>query len=119
MHIPPGTGEDYYLRMLLNIPRECTYYEDIRTVDTTVYPNFGEACYVLGRLEDDKEYIDAIKKANQWASADYVRRSFVVLLLSNFLTRPEYAQDTCWSYPAEDVLFNQQKLLNDPRLIYF
>lgn len=119
MHIHPGTGEDYYLRMLLNIPRECTYYEDIRTVDTIVYPNFGEACYVLGRLEDDKEYIDAIKKANQWASADYVRRSFVVLLLSNFLTRPEYAQDTCWSYPAEDVLFKQQKLLNDPRLIYF
>lgn len=55
MHVPPGTGEDYYLRLLLNVQRGCTCYEDIRTVGNIVYPTFKEACYVLGLLEDDKE----------------------------------------------------------------
>lgn len=65
----------------------CTCYEDIRTIDNIVYTTFREACYKLSLLEDDKEYTDASKEANQWASMNYVRRLFVILLSSN-----------CWSY---------------------
>lgn len=55
IHVSPGTGEDYYIRLLLNIQWGCTYYEDIRTVDNIVYPTFKEACYAFALLEDDKE----------------------------------------------------------------
>ncbi|KAI9124888.1 hypothetical protein K1719_004215 [Acacia pycnantha] len=36
------------------------------------YLNCREACYALGLLDDDKEYIDAIKEASSWASGNYL-----------------------------------------------
>ncbi|KAL7111175.1 hypothetical protein ACP275_05G071400 [Erythranthe tilingii] len=72
-NVPPRKGEDYYLRLILNIQRGCTCYEDIRKVFDTVYTTFRDACYVLGLLDDDKEYIDATIKVNTWASGDYIR----------------------------------------------
>lgn len=60
----PGKGEDYYLKLLLNIQRGCTSPEDIRAVDNVVYPTFRDGCNALRLLDDDKQYIDAIKEAN-------------------------------------------------------
>ncbi|KAL7145491.1 hypothetical protein ABFS83_07G088000 [Erythranthe nasuta] len=42
-NVPPGKGEDYYLRLLLNIQRGCTCYEDIKKVFDIVYPTFRDA----------------------------------------------------------------------------
>ncbi|KAI9087105.1 hypothetical protein K1719_030940 [Acacia pycnantha] len=67
-HCTPAQGELYYLRLLLTKVRGAKTYTDIRTVNTVVYPTFREACYALGLLDDDKEYIDAIKEASSWAS---------------------------------------------------
>ncbi|KAL7096997.1 hypothetical protein ACP275_10G115200 [Erythranthe tilingii] len=52
-NVPPGKGEDYYLRLLLNIQRGYTCYEDIRKVFDTVYPTFRDACYVLVRSKGE------------------------------------------------------------------
>lgn len=41
-----------------------TCYEDMRTVNGVMYPSFKDACYAMGLLDDDKEYIEAIKKAS-------------------------------------------------------
>ncbi|KAL7135311.1 hypothetical protein ABFS83_11G085000 [Erythranthe nasuta] len=109
-NVPPGKGEDYYLRLLLNIQRGCTCYEDIRKVFDIVYPTFMDACYVLGLLDDDKEYIDAIKEVNTWASGDYIRRLFAVMLLSNSLSRSEYVWKSCWLDLAEGIAYKQQRL---------
>ncbi|KAL7132310.1 hypothetical protein ABFS83_12G064800 [Erythranthe nasuta] len=101
-NVPLGKGEDYYLRLLHNIQRGCTCYEDLRKVFDIVYPTFRDACYVLGLLDDDKEYIDAIKEVNTWASGDYIRRLFAVMLLSNSLSRPEHVWQSCWLDLADD-----------------
>ena len=61
---PPGSGEIYYLRLLLNFVRGPTCYKEIRTVDGVVYPTFRDACYTRGLLDDDREYIDAIYEAS-------------------------------------------------------
>ncbi|KAI9073841.1 hypothetical protein K1719_044193 [Acacia pycnantha] len=37
------------------------------------FSNIREACFALGLLDDDKEYIDAIKEASSWASRNYLR----------------------------------------------
>lgn len=53
-YVPPGSGEQYYQRILLNIVKGPESYEDIRTVNGVLYPTFKEAYYILGLLEDDK-----------------------------------------------------------------
>ncbi|XP_071729153.1 uncharacterized protein [Rutidosis leptorrhynchoides] len=71
MHfVPPKSGECYYLRILLNKVIGPTCYEDIQTVNGTLFDTFKEACYDMGLLNDDKEYIDSIRETHQWASDD-------------------------------------------------
>ncbi|XP_016172760.1 uncharacterized protein LOC107615170 [Arachis ipaensis] len=72
-HVPCGNGEDYYLKLLLNIQKGCLSFVELRTVEGVVYGTFKEACYVLGLFQDDKEFIDAIFEAGTWASANYIR----------------------------------------------
>nr|XP_010911187.1 uncharacterized protein LOC105037195 [Elaeis guineensis] len=59
-YTPPESGEIYYLRTLLNIVKGPTCYEDIKIVDGVHYCSFKDACYAMGLLDDEKEYIDGI-----------------------------------------------------------
>lgn len=104
-NINPSAGELLYLRILANIARGCTSYEDLRTVDETLYPTFKDACYALGLLEDDQEYIDAIVEASQWGSARYMRRLFANLLTSESLSNPSHVWFKTWTVLSEDVLY--------------
>ncbi|XP_012832537.1 PREDICTED: uncharacterized protein LOC105953423 [Erythranthe guttata] len=108
-NVPSGRGEDYYLRLLLNFQRGCTCYDDLRKVEDHVYPTFKDACFALGLLDDDKEYIAGINEANEWASGDYVRRLFVVLLVANNMSRPEHVWECCWKEFAEDIEYKLQQ----------
>ena len=49
-HVPAGSGEDYYLKLLLNIQKGCMSYSDIRTVEVKTYDSFKDACFALGLL---------------------------------------------------------------------
>ena len=63
-----SSGERYYLRMLLNVIKGPTYFSDLRTINGVTYTTFKEACYALGMLDDDKEWIECIVDASFWAS---------------------------------------------------
>ncbi|XP_012858907.1 PREDICTED: uncharacterized protein LOC105978041 [Erythranthe guttata] len=89
--------------------RDCTCYDDLRKVEDHVYPTFKDACFALGLLDDDKEYIAGIKEANEWASCDYVRRIFVILLGANNMSRPEYVWECCCKEFAEDIAYRLQQ----------
>ncbi|KAI9082311.1 hypothetical protein K1719_035734 [Acacia pycnantha] len=99
-----GQGELYYLRLLLTKVRGTKTYTDIRTVDTVVYPTFREACYALGLLDDDQEYIDAIKEASSWASSNYLRQFFTNMLLSHCLSQPAIVWEHTKGFLCEDLL---------------
>ncbi|XP_020994900.1 uncharacterized protein LOC107481086 [Arachis duranensis] len=114
--VPPGSGEIYYLRLLLNLVKGPTCYEDIRTVDGTVSSTFRDACYARGLLDDDREYIDAIQEANNWGSGEYLRKLFATLLFSNSMTRPEYVWDNTWHILSDDILHRQKRILDNPDL---
>ncbi|XP_016178034.1 uncharacterized protein LOC107620384 [Arachis ipaensis] len=75
--VPPRSGEIYYLRLLLNFLKGPTCYEDIKTIDGAVYSSFRDACYAMGLLDDDKEYIDTIKEASHWGLGEYLRKLFL------------------------------------------
>ncbi|XP_012851110.1 PREDICTED: uncharacterized protein LOC105970833 [Erythranthe guttata] len=96
--------------------RDLRCYEDIRKVADYVYPTFRDACYVLSLLDDNKEYMDAIREVNAWASGDYIRRLFAVMLLSNSLSRPEHVWQSCCSGLAEGIAYIEQWLHNNPDL---
>jgi hypothetical protein len=81
--VPSRCGEIFYLRTLLNYVKGPTSYEDIKTVGDVKYKTFKEACFALGLLEDDKEFIDALNQAAQWGTANFLRNLFVALLVSN------------------------------------
>lgn len=110
-HVPTGNGEDYYLRLLLNIQKGCMSFKDIRTVNGFIYPTFKDACYALGLLQDDKEFIDAIKESFTWASGHYIRKLFTIMLISNNISRPEYVWESCWQELSDSILYNQRQLL--------
>ncbi|XP_016178683.1 uncharacterized protein LOC107621160 [Arachis ipaensis] len=106
-HIPHSHGDEYYLRLLLNYQKGCQRFVDIRSVGGVVYDTFKEACYALRLLQDDREFIDAINEASSWASPNYIRRLFAMLLMSNNMVRPNMVWEQCWQHCADDTMFDR------------
>ncbi|XP_012837527.1 PREDICTED: uncharacterized protein LOC105958070, partial [Erythranthe guttata] len=118
-HQPPVFNENQSLQSVLDRPSAkqtmfLAWFEANKN-----YPHARDlryACYVLGLLDDDKEYINAIIEVNTWASGDYIRRLFAVMLLSNSLSRPEHVWQSCWLDLAEGIAYKQQRLHKNPDL---
>ncbi|XP_042028804.1 uncharacterized protein LOC121775801 [Salvia splendens] len=91
--------------------------KDIKCVNGIQYATFRDACYALGLLDDDKEYIDGITDASFWASAHSIRFLFVSLLLSETIARPDIVWTSSWKYLCEDVVHKQRKILHHPDLL--
>uniref|UniRef100_A0A0R0GI82 Helitron helicase-like domain-containing protein n=1 Tax=Glycine max TaxID=3847 RepID=A0A0R0GI82_SOYBN len=85
--VPPTTGELFYLRMMLTVSRGPISSEDIRTVAGVEYPTYREACFAMGFLQDDREFIAAINEAKDWGSTPYPRNLFVLLLLKGTIDK--------------------------------
>ncbi|XP_076892901.1 uncharacterized protein LOC143544768 [Bidens hawaiensis] len=62
--VSPAAGEAYFLQILLNRVKGPQSFEEIRTVNGHLQPSFRDACYSLGLLEDDQEYIKAIEETS-------------------------------------------------------
>ncbi|XP_035830063.1 uncharacterized protein LOC110944792 [Helianthus annuus] len=109
--VNPSMGEAYFLRILLNKVVGPKSFEDIHTMNGQVFPTFRDACYARGLLDDDKEYIEAIKEAYYTGSGYYLRNLFATMLASNTLSKPEHVWENTWEYLADGILYNRQKLL--------
>ncbi|XP_010490304.1 PREDICTED: uncharacterized protein LOC104768062 [Camelina sativa] len=59
-YVPPTIDDAYHLRILLNSKRGPTSFDHIKTVNGVIHKTYREACYALGLLDDDKEYIEAV-----------------------------------------------------------
>ena len=64
----------------------------------------------MGFLEDDREYIEAIKEAKDWGSGYYLRKLFITMLISNSINRPENVWEQTWKWLADGILFQQRTL---------
>ncbi|KAL5177308.1 ATP-dependent DNA helicase PIF1 [Glycine soja] len=114
--VPPITGELFYLRMMLTVCKGPTSFEDLRTVDNVQYPTYKEACFAMGFLQDDKEFIEEIKEAKDWGSTHYIRKLFVLLLLTTTMSKPEQVWDQTWHWMADDIVYNCKKSSTSPVL---
>nr|KAJ0200563.1 hypothetical protein LSAT_V11C600334250 [Lactuca sativa] len=106
--VSPKLGEAYFLRILLNKVKGPKSFEEIRTVNGELCSSFKDACYTLGLLDDDKEFIDAIKEASLSGSGFYLRFLFATMLLSNSLCKAEIVWQNTWEYLSDGILYNQQ-----------
>ncbi|XP_062118381.1 uncharacterized protein LOC133831999 [Humulus lupulus] len=75
----PSTGDRFYMKMMLNFVKGSTLFESFRTINGVTYPTFKVACYALGLLDDDKEWIDCLTKAAIWATGNELRHLFVTI----------------------------------------
>ncbi|KAL5190681.1 ATP-dependent DNA helicase PIF1 [Glycine soja] len=114
--VPSITGELFYLRMMLIVCKGPTSFEDLRTVDNVQYPTYKEACFSMGFLQDDKEFIEAIKEAKDWGSTHYIRKLFVLLLLTTTMSKLEQVWDQTWHWMANDIVYNYKKSSTSPAL---
>nr|KAJ0203081.1 hypothetical protein LSAT_V11C500297320 [Lactuca sativa] len=115
--VSPKLGEVYFLRILLNKVKGPKSFEEIRTVNGEEFPTFRDACYALGLLDDDKEYVDAIKEASHSGTGFYLRFLFATMLMSNSLGRPEFVWENTWQHLSDGILYNQQRRLKSPGII--
>ncbi|XP_057455304.1 uncharacterized protein LOC130746629 isoform X2 [Lotus japonicus] len=115
-YIPHGVGELYYLRILLTRQKGCTTWESIRTIEDVVYPSFHDACYALGLLADDREFIDAIVEANDLASGNQLRKFFVMLLTTNTMSKPDFVWEKSWFLLSNGIVYERRKKLCIPDL---
>jgi len=113
-HVPPGCGEHYYMRILLNIQKGCVDYASIRTVNKQTFNTYEEACYALEVLKDDKEFINAIKEASELASSHELRRLFVSLLFINIMSKLKVVWKASWKLMLDEILYQKRK---DLRLV--
>ncbi|XP_010445057.1 PREDICTED: uncharacterized protein LOC104727669 [Camelina sativa] len=103
-YVPPTIDDAYHLRILLNSVRGPTSFDHIKTVNGVIHKSYREACYALGLLDDDKEYIEGIKEAHFMFSAKFVRKMFVRMLLSAVLSAPHIVWEETWTMLSEDKL---------------
>ncbi|XP_076932188.1 uncharacterized protein LOC143597627 [Bidens hawaiensis] len=110
--VSPALGEAYFLRIILNKVKGPTSFEDICTVNGVVFPTFRDACYERGLLDDDMEYIEAIKEASNSCSGGYLRNLFATMLTSHCLSRPDFVWEKSGEILSDGILYNQQRALN-------
>ncbi|XP_045821940.1 uncharacterized protein LOC123914810 [Trifolium pratense] len=114
---PPGSGQRFYLRTLLNYVKGPTSFDELKTVNNVTYSSFKDACFALGLMDDDREFVHAIKEASYWGTGIFLRRLFVAMLLSEQLHRPSFVWDNTWEHLSDDIQHRQRRLLRLPDLV--
>ena len=101
------------MRMLLTVKKGPTSYDDLKTIDGYKHPSFREACFAMGFLQDDREFIEAIREAYDWGSGVFLRKLFVTMLISASMNRPEHVWRNTWRLLADGILYDQRRLSNN------
>jgi len=63
----------------------------------------------MGFLQDDKEFVEAIKEAKYWAIAHYLRKLFVLMLLTSTMSKPKEVWQQTWHWLADDIGYHLRK----------
>lgn len=87
-HVDVFAGEIYYLRVLLHVIKGPGSYFHLRTVGGVTYPTFKHAWEALGLLDDDREKIEILREASEWASRRSLRQMFVFMIDTHEIIDP-------------------------------
>ena len=79
-YVHPTAGEEFYLRLLLQVQKGCRSFDDVKTVDGVVHPSFRGAWQALGLLADDGEWKRTLIEAAQFNTSRQLRELFAAIL---------------------------------------
>jgi hypothetical protein len=117
--VPQTAGEIYYLRMMLTVVKGPESYDSIKIINGFKHDTFREACYAMGFLEDDREFISAIKEAHDWGSSTYLRKLFVMMLLSGSMNRPDHVWNKTKAWLCDGILYKQRMIARNKGICSF
>ena len=104
--VNPSAGECYYLRLLLHHIPGCTSFQDLRTVNGTVYGTYKEAAQHLGLLDDDAESRQCLQEACGFQMPRQLRQLFCFQLIFNDPVDPNGLFEEFWEDLCEDFLLS-------------
>jgi len=99
----PFQAERYYLRLLLTVVRGATSFENLRTVDSIVYPTFKGACIALGLLEGDGECVALFREGAQFMTGRALRHLFALALQYTTISNPLAIWESFWQVMCDDI----------------
>ena len=106
----PSSGERFYLRLLLTIVPGATSYAHLRTVNNVPYNTFKEACFALGLLADDQEWIQCLGEAGQMQTGYTLRMLFATIVYYCNPTSPGNLWDQFRHNICDDLLYKLTQL---------
>ncbi|XP_077232577.1 uncharacterized protein LOC143869904 [Tasmannia lanceolata] len=106
-----------YWQTVFCSPIVSSSYENIRTINGILYPDFKSACASLGLLEDDNEWLEALVEASIWASANQLRHLFASILISCNVTNPLILWKNYYEALSEDIQLRTQRHQQNPKLL--
>ena len=105
----PKQGEKFYLRMMLSHVKGASSFEDLRTVNGTVYDTYKEAARAMGLLESDDEWDRCLTEAANFQKPGKFRQLFVQIL---FYCRPDNPEELFYKYELD--LSSDYQRTNNP-----
>ena len=63
----------------------------------------------MGFSQDDREFVEAIKEAKDQGTTPYLRKLFVLMLLTGTVNKPEKLWDQTWHWLANDIVYHYRK----------
>ncbi|CAK8537344.1 unnamed protein product [Lathyrus sativus] len=103
--------------MMLTVVKGPTTYDNIHKVGGTQYFSFRDACFAMGFLEDDNEFILAIKEESEWGSSEILRKLFFIMLLSGVVNRLCHVLNNTWTWISNEILHEHRILSCNSGLI--
>ena len=101
----PSSGERFYLRLLLTVVTGATSFANLRTVNNIPYNTFKEACFALGLLEDDYEWIQCLQEAGEMQMGYTLRMLFATILFHCNPTSPGALWDQFKHHICNDLMY--------------
>ena len=106
----PNSGERFYLRLLLTVVPGATSFAHLRTVNDVPYNTFKEACFALGLLEDDQEWILCLQEAGRMQTGYALRMLFATIIFHCNPTSPGILWDQFKHHICDDLLFKLRNI---------
>lgn len=112
MHVNPGTGELFYLRMLLMTVWGALSFEDLKTYQGIVHDTFRQACQLHGLIGDDTQWFSLFDEAIVWATSSQLRNLFMVVVQYNDIGNIRLLFDKYWRTMTDDIAYNMRRSLD-------
>ena len=119
--VHPVAGEVYYLRMLLHHEhaKGKTSFDHLKTVDGVVQESYQEVCRILGLLQDDQEWDEALSEGSLIRMPSTLRELFVTIVLFCMPANPRELFDKHfleWSDDFQAEALKKNVVLNETQI---